>query len=62
MYYYDYSGPVIEFGKCITNEWQASTYAISEKKAISNLAYQYKKDNNRLPNANIALPGTLNMR
>lgn len=62
MYYYDYSGPVMEFGKRIADEWRSSTYAVSEKKAISNLTYQYKKDNNRLPNANITLPGTLNIR
>lgn len=40
---YSYDGPVMEFERCITNHWKASTYAVSEKKARSNLTFQYKK-------------------
>nr|DAH20435.1 MAG TPA: hypothetical protein [Bacteriophage sp.] len=36
-----------------------STYAPSERKARSNLAYQFKRDNNRLPNTKISLPGKI---
>jgi len=59
MKQYSYDGPVMEFDRCIANRWKASTYAISEKKARSNLTYQYKKRNNKLPNTMITLPGKL---
>lgn len=47
MNQYAYNGPVMEFGRCIADNWVGSTYATSEKKAKSNLAYQFKKNNNR---------------
>ncbi len=56
---YLYDGPVMEFDRCIANRWKASTYAVSEKKARSNLTYQYKKRNNKLPNTKITLPGKI---
>jgi hypothetical protein len=56
---YSYDGPVMEFDRCIANRWKASTYAVSEKKARSNLTYQYKKRNNKLPNTMITLPGQI---
>lgn len=43
MNQYAYNGPVMEFGRCIADNWAGSTYATSEKKAKSNLAYQFKK-------------------
>lgn len=59
MKLYSYDGPVMEFDICIVRNWKGSTYASSEKKARSNLAYQFKKKNNKLPNANITLPGRI---
>lgn len=59
MNQYSYDGPVMEFETCVANRWKSSTYAVSEKKARSNLAYQFKKQNNRLPNTRITLPGKL---
>lgn len=56
---YSYNGPVMEFDNCIANHWKASTYAVSERKARSNLAYQFKKQNNKLPGTKITLPGKL---
>lgn len=56
---YMYDGPVMEFKNCIANHWKSATYAVSEKKARCNLAYQFKRENNRLPNAKISLPGKL---
>lgn len=47
----------MEFGTCIMSRWQGSTYAVSEKKARNNLAYQFKKHNNRISGAKISLPG-----
>ena len=59
MKQYSYDGPVMEFDTCVTIRWKASTYAVSEKKAKSNLAYQYKKENNKVPNSKITLPGNV---
>jgi len=59
MNQYSYDGPVMEFSSCVANSWKASTYAASENKARSNLAHQYKKRNNKIPNAKITLPGKL---
>ena len=59
MHQYKYDGPVMSFEDCVANRWQGSTYAVSEKKARSNLIYQFKKKNNRIPGAKITLPGKL---
>lgn len=58
---YLYDGPVMLFNTCIQHRWTATTYAVSEKKARSNLAFQYKKNNNKLPNSKIILPGKITM-
>lgn len=58
---YVYDGPVMEFETCIAHRWRASTYATTEKKARSNLAYQFKKKNNRNANARIVLPGDIEL-
>ena len=47
------------FGKCIDNNLKADTYAVSEKKAKSNIAYQYKKEHGKMPATKIILPGAL---
>ena len=52
---YVYDGPVMEFDTCVTRRWKASTYAVSEKKAKSNLAF--KKANKKPTNLKITLPG-----
>lgn len=59
MNQYTYDGPVMEFDICVANRWKGSTYAVSEKKARTNLAYQYKKKNNRMPGTKITLPGEI---
>ena len=56
---YHYSGPVYYFDDCIDPSWESSTYAISAKKAINNLAYRYKKSHNYSPNSKILLTGAL---
>lgn len=56
---YRYDGPVMRFDNCVQSRWKASTYAISEAKAKSNLAYRYKKENGLMPNTKITLPGKL---
>jgi len=39
--------------------WTAETVAPSEKKALSNLAFQFKRDTNRVKTSKISLPGKL---
>lgn len=45
---YVYEGPVLEFEHLLTDKWRAETLAPTKRKAISNLQYQFKKNNNRL--------------
>ena len=59
MKLYSYDGPVLEFDRIIANHWKASTRAESEKKARSNLAYQYKKQTGKMPRSKITVPGKL---
>lgn len=56
---YYYKGPVMEFGRCIENNWTGKTVAPTEAKARTNLAFQYKKATGRLPRTSISLPGVL---
>lgn len=58
---YSYSGPVMEFNTLLTDIWEGETFASSERKARSNLAYQFKKANNRIAGSKITLPGKLNI-
>lgn len=56
MNYYTYNGPVANnFGHVITNNWIGETYANSDKKAKSNLSYQFKKEHGLLQTARIKL-------
>lgn len=52
---YIYHGPVYKFDTCIEQNWEAQTWAPTKKKALSNLRYQYKRDNELLPSAKISL-------
>jgi hypothetical protein len=58
---YIYEGPVMIFGICVMNKWKGETTAVSESKARSNLAYQFKKQNRRAATSNITLPGEIKM-
>ena len=33
MNQYSYSGPVMEFNKCVSDNWKGTTYVVFEKKA-----------------------------
>ena len=59
MALYSYNGPVLEFDKIVANRWQAQTYAVSESKARSNLAFQFKRDTGRVPRTKITLLGKI---
>lgn len=56
---YSYDGPVLEFDKCIANNWKATTCAISEKKARSNLTFRFKKEHGKNAGTKISLPGKI---
>ena len=56
---YFYNGPVLEFEKVIADQWSSKTYAPSEKKARSNLTYQFKKQFNKAASTKITLPGKI---
>lgn len=58
---YSYCGPVTMFDRCIDTHWHGETRAISEKKAISNLVFQYKQQHGLVPSSRICLPGKLTM-
>lgn len=59
MPFYSYDGPVMEFNRCIANRWKGSTYAVSEKQARNNLAYQFKMETGRVARTVITLPGKI---
>lgn len=59
MYKYIYDGPVLSFGKLITDRWVGETMAVTQKKARSNLYYQCKKALGLSSSAAISLPGKI---
>ena len=61
MYRYTYNGPVYEFDKLIASNWNGETCAPSEARARTNLAYQFKKLNNRTAGSKILLPGKIEL-
>jgi hypothetical protein len=54
-YIYRYRGSVKQFGKIICESWVAETSAVSASKALSNLAYRYKKEHGLTSSARIEL-------
>lgn len=58
---YTYDGPVMEFDRLLADHWKGETMAPSEKKARSNLIYQFKKRNSRIVGTKITLPGKIKM-
>ena len=58
---YIYNGPVMEFDRCIANQWKGETVAVSEKKARANLTFRYKQEQGKAPTAKISLPGKITM-
>lgn len=57
---YYYNGPVLGIGgNIVTLSWYGETYAETERKARSNLAYQFKKQNNLVSSAKITIPGEI---
>jgi hypothetical protein len=59
MYKYIYDGPVKEFNKVITEKWKGETMAVSEKRARTNLAFQFKREFGKSVNSKISFPGKI---
>lgn len=59
MQTYVYDGPVESFGRCLEHNWHGTTTAVSERKARSNLTYQYKMTHGAVANSRIELPAKL---
>ena len=56
---YIYKGPVMSFGRCVSNCWEGATIAESESRARTNLAYQYKKQHGLSAGTKISVTGPL---
>ena len=58
---YMYDGPVLVFHTLVADRWKGETRALNARKARSNLSYQFKKQNNRMPGVKVTLPGEVKM-
>lgn len=56
---YAYDGAVMRFDICIDRKWAATTTAVTEARAKSNLVYRYKKEHGLEASAKITLPDNL---
>lgn len=52
-----YTGAVLLYGKPVSDRWSAETYAVSEKKATSNLEFRYKRKFGYTSTAMVKLAG-----
>lgn len=52
---YRYQGSVMQFEKEIARNWKGETFTVSKKKALNNLAFQYKLSHNLARTAKISL-------
>jgi len=57
MIRYIYDGPVYVFKTLVSSNWHGETMADTEKKARSNLTYQYKQQTGRARTAKVRLTG-----
>ena len=56
---YRYRGPVMSVDRCIQEDWEGETMAVSEGRAKSNLMFRWKKQHGYLPDYPISLPQSL---
>lgn len=60
MTLYIYNGPVVLLGRVVEDNWRGATQAPNERRARSNLAYQWKRRNGFEPtSASPVFPGKL---
>lgn len=58
---YEFVGDIFEFDELIERNWKAQTYAINPKKALSNLTFRWKCDNNRSKSSRVELIGDIRL-
>ena len=56
---YRYKGPVMGEDRCMQEDWEGVTTAVSERRAKSNLMFRWKKQHGYLPTYPISLPMSL---
>ncbi len=56
---YTYKGAVYVFKNLVATKWEASTWAISEAKAIANLKYRFKQSAGIVSHTPITFSGEL---
>lgn len=56
---YTYKGAVYAHGSLVSSNWEASTWAISEEKAMSNLKYRFRKFAGMVNNTPITFSGKI---
>lgn len=54
---YQYRGGVLHFDTLVARDWRSQTYAVSEKQAAINLAFQFKKAMGMSVNTVVKLTG-----
>jgi len=54
---YTYQGAVYCYGDVVSSNWSGQTFALSEKQAASNLAYQFKRIMGYVPDVPVRLAG-----
>lgn len=54
---YIYIGAVLHFDRVMDSRWHGETMAFSEKQAVANLCYQFRKKNNLADKSRIRLEG-----
>lgn len=58
---YEFVGDIFEFDELVERNWKAQTYAVNPKKALSNLTFRWKRDNNRSRNSRVELCGDIRL-
>lgn len=58
---YEFVGDIFEFDELVERNWKAQTYAINPKKALSNLTFRWKHDNNRSKSSRVELIGDIRL-
>ena len=56
---FHYEGSVYAFQTLVTDNWSATTYAESEKRAISNFKYRFRRKFNYSVNVPLSMPGNV---
>lgn len=59
MNLYAYKGSVKNYDTVVQRDWEGRTIAVSEKKARTNLAYQWKRQHGKTADYKVTLPGDI---